>query len=157
MRLSEACLWHLDAILPDMRPDEIEQYLAVTGETDYCPVSAAYEMARIVGPRWSIVDNDGKPLVTGGVQWLREGVGRAWMAGTMQAWQQHGIGITRICRKNFERCIDGGHFDRIEILALPHREGARDWYVRGLRFEYEGLRKRYHHGHDFVAYAKTRA
>ena len=155
VRLADATLSDLDLILPSMRSDEIAQYLAVTGEKRYCPLDAAFLFARITGPRWTLVDARGRPLVTGGIETLREGVGRAWMAGTMAAWNGYGWQITRICRRLFSECVNGGHYQRLEILALPERTEACDWYKRGLGFEFEGLRKRYHNGHDFVAYVKT--
>lgn len=156
LRLVDGSLSHLEAIVPYMRSDEVEQYLAVTGEPAFDPLDACFLFARINGPRWTITDGHGKPLVTGGLETLSVGVGRAWMAGPLWAWEQHGLGITRTCRRLFDAAIEQGHYDRIEILALPGRVSACDWYKRGLGFEFEGLRKRYHNGHDFVAYTKTR-
>lgn len=156
LRLVDATLSDLDLVIPNMRSDEIEQYLAVTGDKAFDPVDAAFLFARIPGPRWTIADSRGMPVVTGGIEALHPGVGRAWMAGSRESWEKWGWQITRICRRLFDNAIGGGHYDRIEILALPTRVEACDWYKRGLGFEYEGTRKRYSNGHDFVAYAKTR-
>ncbi|MBA4279295.1 MAG: hypothetical protein C0437_07880 [Ralstonia sp.] len=156
LRLVDGTLGHIEAIVPFMRSDEVEQYLAVTGDKFFDPADACFLFARIGGPRWTITDGRGDLLVTGGIETLRQGVGRAWMAGPLAAWQKHGMGITRLCRRLFNAAIEGEHYDRIEILALPSRTAAHDWYKRGLGFELEGIRKRYQNGHDFVAYTKTR-
>jgi len=156
LRLVDGTLGHIEAVVPFMRGDEVEQYLAVTGEKSFDPLDACFIFARICGPRWTITDGQGAPLVTGGIEPLTPGAGRAWMAGPMWAWEKHGLSITRICRRLFDNAIEGGHYDRIEILALPQRAAACDWYKRGLGFEVEGIRKRYCNGHDFVAYTKTR-
>lgn len=156
LRLVDGTLGHLEAIVPFMRGDEVEQYLAVTGDSAFDALDATFLFARIGGPRWTITDGHGLPLVTGGLESVRPGVGRAWMAGSLKAWEAHGLSITRICRRIFDEAVGGGHYERIEILALPSRPAACDWYKRGLGFEFEGLRKRYHNGHDFVAYTKTR-
>lgn len=157
VRLVDATLSDLDLIVPNMRSDEIEQFLAVSGMERFDPMAAAFLFATIGGPRWTIADARGMPLVTGGIEERRPGAGRAWMAGPLKAWESHGWQITRICRRLFDKAINDGHYDRIEILALPTRTDACDWYKRGLGFECEGLRKRYLNGRDFVAYTKTRA
>jgi hypothetical protein len=156
LRLVDGTLGHLEDIVPNMRSDEIEQFLAVTGEKAFDPLDACFIFARIGGPRWTITDGHGIPLVTGGLEEVRPGVGRAWMAGSLRSWEAYGWQITRIVRRMFDYAVGQGIYDRIEILALPARASACDWYKRGLGFEFEGLRKRYHNGHDFVAYTKTR-
>lgn len=156
LRLVDATLSDLDFIVPNMRSDEIEQFLAFTGMERFDPVEAAFMFATIGGPRWTITDAQGKPLVTGGIETRRQGAGRPWMAGPRTAWERYGWQITRICRRLFDNAIEGGHYERLEILAIPSRTDACDWYKRGLGFEFEGLRKRYVNGRDCVAYVKAR-
>jgi hypothetical protein len=157
LRLVDATLSDLDMIVPNMRADEVEQYLAFTGDKAFDPLDAAFLFAQFRGPRWTITDGRGSPLVTGGIETMREGVGRAWMAGPVKAWDAYGLQITLICRRLFNRALASGHYHRIEILALPQRAAACDWYKRGLGFEFESLRRRYVNGHDVVAYVKVRA
>lgn len=154
VRLCHATLTDIDMIAPHMRGDEIEQFLAITGWKAYDPMDAARVFAAIDGPSWTLADHRGMPLVVGGIEPVRGGVGRPWMMGTMKAWDDYGWQITRVCRRLFGNALAGGHYQRLEILALPERRGACEWYSRGLGFEYEGIRRKYINGHDFVAYVK---
>lgn len=140
-----------------MRPDEIEQFLAFTGESEYRSDVAARALAMMTsGPTYAFVGRDAMPVVVCGFAQERPGVYEAWMAGTLEGWSAHGMGITRLCR----RLIDGllaSLAHRVQVTALASRTQAHDWYVRGLGMELEALLRGYAaSGADAIVFAKVR-
>jgi hypothetical protein len=154
LRLCEATLTDLDLLARDMRTDEIEQVVAVTGEP-FHPTDAAFMFAQLGGPRWTLADARGLPIACFGVEPRQAGAGRAWMIASRKGWEQHGWRMTRVVRKTLDALLVED-FERIEVMALATRWGARDWYERGLGMTFEGYHKKWIRGHDFVTFAKVR-
>lgn len=140
----------------NMRPDEVEQFLAFSGLGSYDANVAARAFAMMPGAAYVLVDRDNRPILIGGFEPLRPGVYEGWLAGTMEGWGRHGFAITRICRRNIDAMLDGGAH-RVQITALSSRALAHDWYIRGLGMECEGTLQGYAaNGADAVVFAKVR-
>jgi len=144
-------------IARNMRPDEIEQHLAMTGLDEYRPDIAARGMLGAGGTSYVMVDEGNKPVLVGGMSPVRPGVWQAWLAGTEAGWAAHWRVFTTFCRGQVDAMLaDGAH--RVEVAALASRTAAHDWYVRGLGMAREGVLKGYcANGADAVMFAKTRA
>lgn len=154
--LARLTLFDLLALCADMRPDEIEQYLALTGAAEYDYEVAAAGMWAIPGPRFLLVDETGDRLVAGGFEHVGNGVYRSWMVGTMSAWESRWRSITEGTRFVMDNMIEDTA-SVIETQALASRTMARKWYERGLGMQCEGvLRSRGAAGQDIVVYSRVR-
>ena len=140
-----------------MRPDEIDQFCAMTGVGEYNADIAARSLAAIPGYAWVLVGADGLPFLVGGFQPIRPGVYEGWLAGTMEGWQRHGFAITRICRRQMDALLrEGAH--RVQIPALASRVAAHAWYERGLGMTREGRMPGYcADGRDAEMFGKVRS
>jgi hypothetical protein len=139
-----------------MRPDEIAQYLALTGDAEFSPDGCARVLANVAGPQYVFVDAEGAALLVGGFIPQRPGVFRAWMAGTMEGWGHYGKTYTRIARRAIRGLLDAGAH-RIEIVSLASRHAAHEWYERGLGLRDEGLQAAWFaDGQDARFHAVTR-
>ena len=77
----------IEYLCRNMRQDEIDQYLALTGAEEYDPCVAAVGFLNQGGVRFAGADEDGKPYCAGG--WFPTGVGgvwQSWMVGTQAGW-----------------------------------------------------------------------
>ena len=119
-----------------MRPDEIAQFLAMTGASSFDSDAAARAMAASQGATFVGVDRDNVPIMAGGLEPLRPGVFELWAVGTLAGWEAHWraitLGCNRIIRDAFAR---GAH--RVQITALASRTQAHEWYERGLKLRRE--------------------
>ena len=139
-----------------MRPDEIAQFLAYSGMSEYVPDIAARTFAMMGGPAFVFVDRQNMPVIAGGFAPVRTGVYDAWMAGTMDGWAKHWRAITKVCRHEMDRLLDADAH-RIQICALATRTHAHQWYERGLHMTREGLHKGFcADGTDAVMFARTK-
>jgi len=140
-----------------MRPDEIAQWLALTGLRDYDPDVAARAFLAIRGPAFTVVDDTSKlPVCCGGFEEIRPGIWQPWMMGTMDGWAQHWRFMTKVSRRLMRDLFAKGA-RRIETYALASRKDAHEWYARGLQQQCEGvLRHWFADGQDAVLYASTR-
>ncbi len=140
----------------NMRPDEIEQFKAFSGQPEYHPDVAARAFAMLRGPAYVLVGRDNLPVLVGGFDPVRPGVYDGWMAGTMVGWQQHGFAITRIARRHIDGMLES-EAHRVQITALASRTAAHDWYERGLGMTREAtLRGWAANGEDAVVFSKVR-
>ena len=140
----------------NMRPDEIDQFVAMTGVAEYNPDIAARCLAAIPGYTWVLVGEDGLPFLVGGFQPIRPGVYEGWLAGTMEGWERHGFEITRICRRQMDALLRT-EAHRVYVPALSSRTAAHDWYMRGLGMVNEGLQKGFcANKSDAIMFAKVR-
>lgn len=139
-----------------MRPDEVAQWLALTGLPDYNADECARVFAAMRGPSYALIGPDGKPILLGGFEPVRAGVYRAWLLGSMAGWDAHWHAITRICRRLL-RDLLAGDAHRVEVYALASREAAHGWYVDGLRMTREGTHPGWFaDGQDAVSFAATK-
>lgn len=140
-----------------MRPDEIEQFLAMSGLSTYVPDTAARAWSASTGPTFALIDRDNRPVAVAGFEPIRAGVYEAWAAASMEGWARYWRAFTKTCRREMDRLFaNGAH--RIQICALASRTQAHGWYEKGLRMQREGVHARFcADGSDAVMYARTRA
>lgn len=153
IRFGPALMADLLYLAQRMRPDEMAQWAALTGR----PFDADAMTRAVAGlPADVLVGRDSLPILAGGIDTLRPGVGEAWMIGTLDGWAQYGAGITRWGRRILDNALVGA-FHRVQTIALESRTAAHDWYVRGLGMTREGVQAGYFaDGQNGVVFAKTR-
>lgn len=137
-----------------MRPDEIEQWLALTGAGQYDADVMVRGIVGAGGASWALVDNTGRPFIVGGFQVERHGVASVWLVGTADGWAKHWRMITKICRRSIAALLNDFH--RVEVTSLASRVHAHAWYRRvGLTHE-EPLKAWFANGADAVTFAALR-
>ncbi|WP_313116415.1 hypothetical protein [Stenotrophomonas indicatrix] len=140
----------------NMRPDEIEQDLAMTGLTEYDPEQAILKMAAVHGPKFIILA-DYTPVVAGGFWQVRSGVWEGWQLGTMEGWDKHWWHITRVTRKLNDRMLARPEVHRLQLYGLAGRDKTFEWYERSLGYRREATLSRYcANGADAVLFARTK-
>lgn len=154
-RLSAPLIEDFAYLAKRMRRDEIEQFLAYSGLTEYVPDIAARAFALTPGRSFVLVGPDDLPVLAGGFQPLTGGVYDGWMVGTDAGWEKHWRAITKTGRRLMDMMFaDGAH--RIQIASLASRTAAHAWYERSLHMTREGVLKRYcADGQDAVMFART--
>ena len=154
LRLASPLLEDFVYLAARMRPDEIAQFLAIAGLTDYHADTAARAFANIRGPAYVLVNAQGYPIVAGGFEPLRPGVFEGWQVGTMDGWATHGRAITRVNRRLLNALLaDEAH--RVQTIALTSRTDAHRYY-EALGMTCEGvLHKHFTDGQDGLLYART--
>ncbi len=154
VRIAYPMLEDFGHIARHMRPDEIDQYLALSGMDSYFPDMAARFLAATPGQVWLMVDETNLPFLVGGLIPIRKGVYEAWLAGTMEGWEKHGFAITRFCRKQVDDLLKT-EAHRVHVVSLAGRNHAHEWYERGIGMKREGVLKGYFsNGADAVMFAK---
>lgn len=154
-QLEVPTLRDLIVLCSQMRPDEIEQYLALTGAETFDFERAAVGMYSIPGVKFVLTNASGQLLVAGGFEEVRPRVWRSWMTGTMDAWSGHWRSITEASRFVMDCLFEDGA-QRIETWALADRAGACRWYEQGLRMSRDGVLPNYAaDGRDVVIYSRT--
>lgn len=157
LRLAQPLLRDYDRIARDMRPDEIAQWLAWTGLSEYDPEVCARAFLNIRGIAHALLDPNGHAILVGGHEQVRKGVWRGWLMGTMTGWASYGFAISRVVRRCQDNLLRSEHCHRVEVLALASRKAAHVWYERALGLTFEGVRPMYcADGSDAVCYAKTK-
>lgn len=137
-----------------MRPDEIEQLRAFFPMDDYEPEMAALMFANKGGPKFTLVDSAGLPLVAGGWESISDGVCQSWMVGTMAAWESNWRSITKSARWMMDAMLEGG-IRRLQTSALASRSAACSWYIDGLRMTPEGIWRGYgRQGQDVAFFSR---
>jgi hypothetical protein len=153
MMVAKPTLHDLRFLCERARPDEIEQWVALTG-TPWEPEIVAADLAARVGPQFVLLDKRGTPVVAGGFEYLIPGVWQAWMVGTVDGWRQHWRAITLNTNRIMRMVLR--HERRIELLALASRTQTCTWYERGLRMQREGTSRGFGvNGEDAVRYARV--
>ncbi len=143
----------LDYLCARARPDEIDQFEALTG-TKYNPEAAAVGFWSS-GP-WSIAvaHPSGEPAAAGGYEEVSPGLWQSWMVGTEKGWDEMWIDIHRATRFLTEKLVDSGVVRRLQTTALAERTEARRWYER-LGLHHEGtMRGMAYDGRDVVMYGR---
>lgn len=122
---------HVRYLAQRMRPDEIEQWLAFSGEPVYRPESIVDYVLAERGTNYTVMGEDGIPAVAGGYFCLRVGVWQSWMVGTLDGWALHWRSITKAVRWLIAALLEVGA-QRLETYVIASRVRAMDWYVRGM-------------------------
>lgn len=154
-RLEALTLRDLIVLCAQMRPDEIDQYMAMTGATEFDFERAAVGFYQTPGVRFLLVNAEGQSLAAGGFQEVRPQVWRSWLIGTDAAWTDHWRSITEASRFVAECLFEDGA-QRIEDYMLAERTGSAKWCVAGLRMRLDGVLPNYaSDGRDVAVYSRT--
>jgi hypothetical protein len=138
-----------------MRPDEIEQYLALTGAKDYSPEVAARGFINMPGFKFSLVSEAGEVGCAGGFHEIIPGVWQSWMVGSVESWERDWRTITKGCRWVMDGLLAQGA-RRLQTTALASRAKAIEWYERGLGMQREGTWRNYGaNGEDVACFARV--
>lgn len=152
--LTRPTLRDLIVLCAQMRPDEIEQYLAFHEVDGWDFEEAAHRFYGLPGVKFSLLGPEGEPIVAGGYFRLHGNVWRSWMCGTMETWGAHWRSITEATRFVMECLLEDGA-TRLETLVLESREKTCHWYEKGLKLEREGVLRGYGmRGENAVAYSR---
>ena len=136
------------------RPDEQEQFHALTGRAWDAEVVAAEVVAKD-GLKWVALDN-GHPFVMGGYDHVVNAVYQSWMVGTMVDWRTHWRSITKVSRKVMQAVLDSGA-TRLQTCVLASREKTCEWYVRALKMNFEGHMRGFGaNGETMAMYARVK-
>lgn len=139
-----------------MRREEIDQYLALTGAGEYDFERAAHGLYAVRGIRFLLVSAAGDRLAVGGFEDIRPGVWRSWLIGTPLAWSAHWRSITEASRTVAGMLFEGGAH-RIEDYMLADRADAGRWCQKGLGMRLDGILPNYAaDGRDVAVYSRTR-
>lgn len=138
----------------DMSEEERAQFETASGLQDVTPETVARTLLAYRGVEYVMVDEKGAPVSAFGGFEVSTGVFQTWMLSRADAFENHGLALTRACRKVLRGCLELEGFHRIQTLASPHREGACAWYQRGLGMTLEGvLRKFFPDGSDAALFS----
>lgn len=142
------------AICRNARPDEQEQYYALTGKT-WNPERVVHEICHKQGPKWVALDGD-KPFIMGGYDHVVNDVWQSWMVGTMADWRTHWRSITKVSRKVMDALLATGA-RRLQTCVLASREQTCEWYVRALKMTFEGNMRGFGaNGETMAMYARVK-
>ena len=158
IRLGTPIVQDFAYVAANMRPDEIAQYLALTGLSEYVPDVAARAFIATPGPQFVMVARDGLPVLAGGFAPVRQGVFEGWLVGTVDGWATYWRAMTKVCRGLMDDLFTSGGAHRIETFALASRTQAHEWYERSLMMQREGTMKGYFSdGQDAIVFARVKA
>lgn len=124
------------------RPDEIEQFKALTHSDEYDPEVAAVGFWRAGKWAMAVAHPNGEPAAAGGYEQVAPGVWQSWMVGTEKGWREMWVDIHRATRFLTETLVDSGLARRLQTNALAKRVEAQRWYQR-LGLTYEGTMRGY--------------
>lgn len=132
----------------DMREDDWEQARALHG--DMTPDELAARLMVKAGPKFTLLDAEGKPIIAGGYEPVADGVMQSWMLGTMDGWKLHWREITKASLWMMEALLESG-VRRLQTTVLASRTLTCRWYTKSLRMQPEGVWRRYGRGGEDVA------
>ena len=135
-----------------MRPDEQEQIRAFAGTFD--PDTFAAGLMLRPGPKFTLLDAAGNPVVAGGYMPTTEGVMDSWMVGTMDGWGTHWRSITKASRWMMDTLLEGG-IRRLQTTVLASRVQTCQWYMKSLKMTPEGVWRGYgQQGQDIALFSR---
>ena len=147
---------HISYLCERMRPDEIEQYLALTGNKEFDSDVAARGFMTIPGLKFTILDDKGMPAAAGGFEPIGRGVYQSWMLGCMDGWENAWRSITKGARWMMDGLLEGDA-RRLQTTALASRTKTIEWYEQSLGLVREGtLRQFGANGEDAAIFARVR-
>ncbi len=157
LRLATPVLRDFAYLADRLRPDEIKQYLAMSGLDRYDPDIAAREYANTAGPSWSLIDPAGHPVLAGGFEPVRAGVYECWMMGTQEGWARYGFTFNRVARRLMRGLLES-HAHRLQAVVLAELAHVHGWHGKGMGMVNEGIQHGYcANGADVVMFAVTRS
>lgn len=121
--------------------DQRRQWVALWDGKPYDSERLAIMLASRPGPKWALVEQDGKPVCIGGYDMIREGVWQDFLIGSVEGWQNHWRSITKHCRRVMDVMLKTEAW-RLQTVSLADRTRAHQWY-RTLGLEYEGTLRAY--------------
>lgn len=159
--LVQATADHVYYLCRRMRPDEVDQlraFYAVDREDGTFDADAVAAMLMVKqGPRYTVLQADGLPAVSFGMDLVHDGVWQPWMVGTMEGWESNWRSITKACRWVRDALFDNPDNRRLQMSALVSRTGACRWYERGLGMSHEGVMRGFgRNGEDIALYSVLR-
>lgn len=155
--IRDCTLMDLLYVCADMREDEKRQTLAFGYADTFDAEAVAVGIWSTPGPRATILDRNGAPIVCGGAWEQSPGVLRGWQVATSSAWDDNWRHITKITRKFMDAMFAQGA-RRLEIVSLVERTAACHWYEKGLRMRAEGIQRGLgRNGEDAICFARLRS
>ncbi len=148
--LRAATLLDIWLMCSNLRPDDIEHYLAY-GFDDVWDFerAAAYFHAK-PGYKFCYQDEHGRPLAVAGWSPVTPGCFDGWMGSPLSTWETRGGMLTRVCRRGMDYVFRQGA-RRLQIETLESRRGACEWYERGLKMRPEGVKPSFGRNGESVA------
>lgn len=154
-KVVQTTLPDLVVLCRSMRPDEIEQAMAFFPMETWDPDWFAAMTYLKGGPKFTLLDDSGVPVIAGGYESVSDGVMRSWMVGTTDGWSKHWRSITKATRWMMDSLLASG-IRRLETSVLASRGLTCHWYEKSLKMSPEGIWKGYgRQGQDVAAYART--
>jgi len=138
-----ATLADIEYVVQRMRADEVEQYLAFTGDDVFDPGRCALTFANYGPIRYVLYDSHGFPAVVAGWYHVYPGVMQCWMAATDEAWDNHWRSITKGCRWLMDELCKLPTVRRLQLNALASRTQALNWYQESLQMQHTGTVEKY--------------
>lgn len=146
---------HLTYLCERMRPDEIEQYLSITGAKTFNAEVVSRGFMNIPGHKFTVLGKDGLPVAAGGYEEVAPGVWQSWMVGSCEGWATHWRSITKATRWLMDGLMEMGA-RRLQTTALASRTKAIEWYVKSLGLSYEGTWRKFgKNGEDVACFARV--
>lgn len=131
-------------VASNMRQDEIDQYLSITGYSVYNPQDFVASVLDCLGEiRFGLYDNSGNPYCVGGLIQVRHKVWQTWMAGTPEGWDKNWRSITKLSRRAIDDLLKSDLCNRVQCYSLHSRHKTHEWYVRGLGLELESINRKF--------------
>lgn len=147
---------HLVYLCERMRPDEIEQYIALTHAKAYDPEVAAAGFIGTPGLKFTVLGKDLLPAASGGYSEIQPGVWQSWMVGSMEGWESEWRSMTKATRWLMDGLFEMGA-RRLQTNALASRVKAIEWYERALGLVHEGTWRQFGaNGEDVACFARVR-
>ena len=141
MELSDNDIFH---VAYRMRQDEVDQYLSITGYSEYNPFEFVESVLASKGEiEFGLYDNDGMPYCVGGLIQVRPKVWQTWMAGTQEGWDKHWRSITKLSRRAIDDLLKSNLCNRVQCYSLHSRHKTHEWYRRGLGMDFESINHKF--------------
>jgi hypothetical protein len=145
-------------VAENMREDEIEQFLSVTGLKEYDPNEFVRVMLDCMGEiRFALYDDNDMAYCIGGLVEVRHKVWQTWMMGTEEGWRDHWKSITKLSKRVINDLINSDLCHRVQCYSLHNRHKTHEWYRRGLGLEFESVtHKFFADGQNAVCYIRIK-
>jgi hypothetical protein len=154
--------WHLVYLVENMRADEIEQYMALSGADEYRQDVVISTMLGLMlaGPAFTVLapDEQGRvlPISAGGYTQVIPGVWNSWMVGTQTGWEKFWRRITIGTRWVMDFMFEQMGARRLQTNALVSRDAACWWYQKSLKMAPEGVWVAFgKNGEDVACFARV--